>query len=37
MKEHANIPPTGFRNIADYLIVGDEIFFAPSGSEKTTV
>lgn len=30
MKEHANIPPTGFRNIADYLIVGDEIFFAPS-------
>lgn len=30
MKEHANSSPTGFKDIADYIIIDGEIFFSPS-------
>lgn len=30
MGEHANTRPIGFKDVADYIIIDGEIFFAPS-------
>ena len=30
MKEHANARPVGFKDVADYIVIDDEIFYVPS-------